>query len=82
MQKTFLGPDCLRFEDGVVWLWLLLENLYTQLTILSCYDSTSLTLVSIGRDDGLSTLFFIDGIDYKQMVLKIFPGPNTHIYLF
>ena len=55
--KMFLGPDCLHFNDGIVWLWHLVVNLYLWLTISSCYGSISLTLGLIARDGGLSTLY-------------------------
>ena len=58
IQKTLKvsGPGCLRPEDGGVWLWYLLVNLYILITISSCYDSIPLNWGLIGRDGGLSTL--------------------------
>ena len=47
--KTFPSPGYLRSEDGVVWLWHLLLNLYIWLTILSCWGSILLTLGLVGR---------------------------------
>ena len=38
MLKTFLGPSFLLSNDGVVWLWHSLINLYIWLTILTCYS--------------------------------------------
>ena len=47
------------------------------LTILSCYGSIPLTLVLIGRDDGLSTLFYSCGFDYQHRLVKTFPGSGS-----
>ena len=74
--KTFPGLGYLRSEDGVVWQWHLLVNLYIYFTISFCYDSISLTLVLIGRDDGLSTLCQSYRFASQQRVLKMFPGPS------
>ena len=74
--KTFPGHGCLHSEDGVVWLWHSLVNLYIWLTILFCYDSIPLTLGLIERDDGLSALCHICGFAFQQRVLKTFPGPG------
>ena len=73
--KTFPGPGFLESEDGVVWLWHPLANLYIRLTISSGYDSIPLALWLIGRDDVLITLCHSGGISCKQRMLKIFPGP-------
>ena len=54
--KTLPDPGYGRYEDGVVWLWHLLVNLYIWLIISSCYRSILLTLGLIGRDGGLRTL--------------------------
>ena len=54
--KTLPDPGYGRYEDGVVWLWHLLVNLYIWLIISSCYHSILLTLGLIGRDGGLRTL--------------------------
>ena len=54
--KTLPDPGYRRYEDGVVWLWHLLVNLYIWLIISSCYRSILLTLGLIGRDGGLRTL--------------------------
>ena len=54
--KTLPDPGYRRYEDGVVWLWHLLVNLYIWLIISSCYHSILLTLGLIGRDGGLRTL--------------------------
>ena len=54
--QTFSDPSYLRSEDGVVWLWHSLVNLYIGLTISSCYDYIPLTLGLIGEYGGLSTL--------------------------
>ena len=56
VQKTFPGPVYFRSEDGIVWLWYSLVNVYMWLTISSCYSSILLALGLIGRDCGLSTL--------------------------
>ena len=74
--KTFPGPGYLRSEDGVVWLWHLLVNLYIWLTISSCNGSIPLTLGLIGRDGGLSTLCHSYRFACQQRVLKMFPGPD------
>ena len=74
--KTSPGHDCLHSEDGVVWLWHSLVNLYIWLTISFCYDSIPLTLGLIERDDGLSTLCHSCGFAFQQRVLKTFPGPG------
>ena len=54
--KTLPDPGYGLYEDGVVWLWHLLVNLYIWLIISSCYHSILLTLGLIGRDGGLRTL--------------------------
>ena len=68
--KTFPGFYYLRSEDGVVWLWHWLVNLYIWLTISSCYDSISLTLGLIARDGSLSTLCQSCRLACQQRVLK------------
>ena len=73
---TFPDPGYLRSEDGVVWLWHSLVNLYIWLTISSCYGSIPLALGLIGRDGGLSTLCHSCGFACQQRVLKTFPGPG------
>ena len=72
--KTFAAPDYLSSEDGVVWLWHLLVNLYIWLTISSCHSSIPLTLGLIGKDGGLSTLCHSCGFACQQGLLKTFPG--------
>ena len=72
--KTFLGPDYLQSDDGVVWLWHQLVNLYIWLTISSCYCSIPLGLVLIVRDGDLSTLCHPCGFSCQQRVLKTFRG--------
>ena len=74
--KTFPGPGYLHSEDGVLWPWHLLINLYIWPTISSCYGSIPLTLVLIGRDGGLRTLCHGCGFDYQRRVLKSFSGPG------
>ena len=74
--RAFPGPGYLRFEDGVVWLWHSLVNLYIWLTISSCYSSILLTLGLIERDGGLSTLCHSSGFACQQTVPKTFPGPG------
>ena len=86
--KTFSGPGYLRSEDGVVWLWHLLVNLYIWLTISSC--SGSIPLIGlIRRDGGLSTLCHSCGFAYQQRLLKTFPSPGyfrseyrVYIYIY
>ena len=68
--------DYLQSEDGLVWLWNLLVNLYICLTTSSCYGSIPLTLGLIERDGGLSTLCRGCGLASQQRVLKMFPGPG------
>ena len=63
-------------EDGVVWLWHPVVNLYIWLTISSCYGSMPLALGLIGRDGGLSTLCHSCGFACQQRVLKTFPVPD------
>ena len=53
--KTFPDPGSLPCEDGVVWLWNSLINLYIWLTISCCYPSILFNLGLMGRDGGLST---------------------------
>ena len=74
--KTFPGPGYLHSEDGVVWLWHPLVNLYIWLTISSCYGSIPLASGLIGRDGCLSTLCHSCGLACQQRVLKTFPGPG------
>ena len=83
--KTFPGPGYLHSEDGIVWLWHSLVNLYIWLTISSCYGSIPLALGLIGRDGSLSNLCHSCGFARQQWVLKMFPGPgyifNIYIYI-
>ena len=74
--NMFPGPGYFHSEDGVVWLWHPLVNLYIWLTISSCYGSIPLALGLIGRDGGLSTLCHSCGFACQQRVLKTFPGPG------
>ena len=74
--KTFPVPDYLSSEDGVVWLWHLLVNLYIWPTISSCHGSTPLTLGLIGKDGSLSTLCHSFGFACQQRLLKTFHGPG------
>ena len=74
MLKMFSGPVYLPSEDGVVWLWHSLVNLYVWLTISSCYGSIPLGLGLIGSDTGLSTLCHSCGLAFQQNVLKAFPA--------
>ena len=74
--KTFPGPDYLHSEDGIVWPWPQLVNLYIWLTISSCYGSIPLGLGLIVNDGGLSTLCHSGGFACQQRVLKTFPGPG------
>ena len=77
--KTFPGPGYLHFEDGVVWLWHPLVNLYIWLAISSCYGTIPMDLGLIERDGGLSTLCPLChscGFACQQRVLKTFSGPG------
>ena len=56
VQKTFPSPGYLHSQDGLVWLWHPLVNLYIRLTISSSYGSIRLPLGLILRYDGLSAL--------------------------
>ena len=62
-------------ENGVVWLLRSFLNLYTWLTISSCYGPFDLGL--IGRDGGLSTQCHSRGFACQQSVLKTFPGSGS-----
>ena len=72
--KTFPGNGYYHSEDGVVWLWHPLVNLYIWLTISSCYGSIRLRLGLIVRDGGLSTLCHSSGFARHQRVLKTIPA--------
>ena len=61
------GSPTMAFTGKFVCKWL---------TISSCYGLIPLTLVLIGRDCGLSTLYHSCGFDYQQRMLKSFPGPG------
>ena len=74
--KTFAAPDYLSSEDGVVWLWHLLVNLYIWLTISSYHGSIPLTLGLIGKDGGSSTLCHSCRFSCQQGLLKTFRGPG------
>ena len=74
--KGFSCPGYLHFEDGVLWLWHPLVNLYVWLTISSCYGSIPVALGLIARDGGLSTLCHSCGFAFQQRVLKTFPVPG------
>ena len=74
--KTFPLPGSFNSEDGVVWLWHPLVNLYKWLTISSCYGSIPLALVLIVRDDGLSSLCHGCGFACQQRLLKTGPSPG------
>ena len=74
--KPFPGPGYLHSDDGVVWLWHPLVNLYIWLTISSCYGSIPFAVELIGRDGGLSSLCHSWGFACQQRVLKTFPGPG------
>ena len=76
MLKIFSGTGSLRSEDGRVWLWHSLVNLYIWLDILSCDGSIPLSLGLIGRDGGLRTAFYGCGFSCQQRVLKTFPVPG------
>ena len=72
--KTFPGPGYLLSEDGVVWLWHPLINLYIYLTISFCYGSIPLAFGLIVKDGCLSTLCHSCGLACKQRVLETIPG--------
>ena len=74
--KTFPGPGYLSSDDGVVWLWHPLVNLYIWVTISSCYGSIPLALGLTGRDGRLSTLCHSCGFTCQQRVLKTFCDPG------
>ena len=74
--KAFPASGYLHSEDGVVWSWHPLVNLYIWLTISSCYGSIRLALGLIVSDDGLSTLCHTCGFACQQRVLKTFRGPG------
>ena len=76
MLKTFPGPVYFHSEDGVVWLWHPLVNLYVCLTIWSSYGSILLAWPLILMDGALSTLCHSCGFSCQQRVLKTFPGPD------
>ena len=71
--KTFPGAAHLHSEDGVVWLWHPLLNLYVWLTSSSCYCSFPLAFRLTVGDGGLSTLCQSCGFVCQQRVLKTFP---------
>ena len=68
----FPGRGCLHCDDGVLWLWHLLVNIYIWLTISSCYGSILLTFKLIGRYGGLSTL-----VSYLEVSLSAVSGKNV-----
>ena len=70
--EMFPGRGCLRCDDGVLWLWHSLVNIYIWLTISSCYGSIPLTLKLIGRYGGLSTL-----VSYLEVSLSAASGKNV-----
>ena len=72
--KKFPVSGCLHSDDGVVWLWHSLVNLYIWLNISSCYGSIPLALGLIWSYCGLSTLYQSCGFACQQRVLKTFPG--------
>ena len=76
LLKMFPGPGYLRSEDGIVWRWHPLVNLYIWLAIWSCCDSIPFALWLIGRDGGLSTLCPSCGFACQQRMLKTFLGPG------
>ena len=76
MLKMFPGPNNLHFENGVVWLWHTLVNLYICLKLLSSLGSIPLELLLIGRNDGFSTLCHSCEFVCQKRVLKTFPGPD------
>ena len=72
--RTFPGSGYLHSEDGIVWLWHPLVNLYVWLTISSSYDSILLALGLIVEDGGLSTLCHSFAFARHQRVLKTVPA--------
>ena len=75
--RKFPDPGYLHAEDGVVWLWHPLVNLYIWLKISSCYGTIPLSLGLIVRACGLSTLCISCGFPCQQRVLKRFPGRGS-----
>ena len=76
--KTFYDLGSLVADDGLVWLWHPLLNLYIWLTISSCHRSITLALGLIWKDGALSTLCHSCGFACQQRLLKTFSG---HGYL-
>ena len=74
--KTFPASGYLLSEDGVVWIWHPLVNLYVCLTSWSCYCSIPLALGLRVSDVGLSTLCHSCAFTCQQRVRKTFPGPG------
>ena len=74
--KAFAGLAYLCSQEGLVWLWHLLINLYIWLTISCCYGSIPLAIGMIGRDGGLSNLCHSCGFACQERVLETFPGPD------
>ena len=74
--ETFPGAGYVWSEDGVIWLWHPLVNLYIWLTISSCYGSIPLALGLIGRDGGFRSLCYGWRFGSQQRVQKLFPGPG------
>ena len=75
LLKTFPGRGYIHSEDGEVWLWHSLVNLYICLTNLSCYSSITLPLGLNWWDGSLSTLCHGLVFSCQQRVLETFPGP-------
>ena len=74
--KTFPCPGYLHANDGLVWLWHLLVNLYIWLTISFCYPSLPFYLGLMGRDGNLSTLCNSFRFPCQQSVLETLSNPG------
>ena len=71
--KRFPGPDYLRSEEGVVWLWHILVNLHINGSPFYLAAAQSQCFMVIWRDGGLRNLCHSCGFAC-QSVLKMFPG--------
>ena len=74
--KTFLDPDYLLSEEGVVWLWYFLVNFRIYSSLFYLATAYSHCFKVIGRNGGLSTLCHSYDLSGEQKVLKTFPGPG------
>ena len=74
--KTFPDPGYLHRQDGLVWLWHSLVNLYIWLTISSSYSPIPFTLGLNERNGGSSSLCHSCRFACQHRVLKTFSGPG------